>query len=224
MAATVNLLARAAALVPPGDRGQAGLLVELADAYLKAGQFERARAAAITAGETAQLRGDRALQARSSIVRLQLRSYVDPVVGLRDLQAETTQAIETLTAAGDDAGLAHGWTFAAYLWLSAGQAARMEEAIDRATGHARRAGDRRAELDALFLAPMINHFGPRPREAGIVRCRELLERSRGARHVDGFTLIAWGLLAGMGGDMDEGRRLAEEGRGVADDDQAASAG
>jgi class 3 adenylate cyclase/tetratricopeptide (TPR) repeat protein len=211
VAATVNLLARAAALLPPGDRGHAGLLVELADAHLKAGQFERAGAAAAKAGERAQLRGDRALQARSSIVRLQLRSYVEPSADLRDLHAQTMQAIETLTAAGDDAGLAHGWTFAAYLWLSAGQAARMEEAIDRATEHARRAGDRRAELDALFLAPMINYFGPRPREAGIVRCRELLKRSRGARHVDGIALIAWGLLEGMGGDIDDGRRLVRQG-------------
>jgi hypothetical protein len=180
------------------------LLVELADAYLKAGQLERAGAGAMTAGERAQLRGDHALQARSSIVRLQLRFYVDPGADPRDLQAETTRAIETLTAAGDDAGLAHGWTFAAYLWLSAGQAARMEEAIDRAIERARRAGDRRAELDALFLAPMINYFGPRPCREGIVRCRELLERSRGARHVDGFALIAWGLLEGMGETLTTG--------------------
>src|SRR5207249_11573509 len=109
------------------------------------------------------------------------------------------------------AGLAHAWTFTAYLWLSAGQAARMEEAIDRATGHARRAGDRRAELDALFLAPMINYFGPRPCQEGIVRCRELLKRSRGARHVDGIALIAWGLLEGMGGNIDQGRRLIRQG-------------
>jgi class 3 adenylate cyclase/tetratricopeptide (TPR) repeat protein len=211
VAATVNLLARAAALLPPGDHGHAGLLVELADAYLKAGQFERAGATAIKAGEKAQLRGNRALQARSSIVRLQLRFYVEPGADLRDLHAQTTQAIETLTAAGDDAGLAHAWTFTAYLWLSAGQAARMEEAIDRATGHARRAGDRRAELDALFLAPMINYFGPRPCQEGIVRCRELLKRSRGARHVDGIALIAWGLLEGMGGNIDQGRRLVRQG-------------
>jgi tetratricopeptide (TPR) repeat protein len=144
-------------------------------------------------------------------VRLQLRFYVDPGADLQDLQAETAQAIETLTAAGDDAGLAHGWTFSAYLWLSAGQAARMEEAIDRATEHARRAGDRGAELDALFLAPMINYFGPRPCGEGIVRCRELLERSRGARHVDGIGLIAWGLLEGMGGDIDQVRRLVRQG-------------
>jgi tetratricopeptide (TPR) repeat protein len=121
------------------------------------------------------------------------------------------QAIETMTAAGDDAGLAHGWTFAAYLWLSAGRAARMEEAIDHAIRHARRAGDRRAEVDALFLAPMINSFGPRPREEGIARCRELLERSRGARHVDGFALVAWGLLEGMGGNLDQGRQLVRRG-------------
>ena len=210
-AATVNLLARAAALLPPDDRSHAALLVELADAYLKAGEFERAGAIAVKAGERAQLLDDRALQARSSIVRLQLRSYVDPGVDLRDLQAETTRAIETLTAAGDDAGLAQGWTFSAYLWLSAGQAARMEEAIDRAIAHAGRAGNRRAALDALFLAPMINYFGPRPLAEGIVRCRELLERSQGARHVDGFSLIAWGLLEAMAGDIDEGRRRVRQG-------------
>ena len=61
-------------------------------------------------------------------MRLQLRFYVEPGADLRDLHAQTTQAIETLIAAGDDAGLAHAWTFTAYLWLSAGQAARMEEA------------------------------------------------------------------------------------------------
>jgi class 3 adenylate cyclase/tetratricopeptide (TPR) repeat protein len=211
VAATVNLLARAAALLPPGDGGHAAVLVELAGAYLKAGELERAGVTVVEAGLRAQLLGDRGLQARSSIVRLQLRSYVDPGADLGDLHAQTTRAIETLTDVGDDAGLAHGWTFCAYLWLSAGQAARMEEAIDRATEHARRVGDRRAELDALFLAPMINYFGPRPCEEGIVRCRELLERSRGARHVDGFALIAWGLLAGMGGDMDQGRRLVRQG-------------
>jgi class 3 adenylate cyclase/tetratricopeptide (TPR) repeat protein len=209
--ATVNLLARAAALMPTGDRGHAALLVELADGYVKAGEFERAGAAAIKADHRARLSGDRALQTRASLVRLQLQLDTDPGVDLLDLQAKTAQAIETLTAAGDDAGLAHGWTLSAYLWLSAGQAARMEEAIDRATGHARRAGDRRAELDALFLAPMINYFGPRPRQEAIVRCRELLARSRGARHVDGFALIAWGLLEGMGGNLSQGRSLVRQG-------------
>jgi predicted ATPase len=87
-AATVNLLARAAALLPPGDRGHAGLLVELADAYLKAGEFDRAGATAAKASERAQLDGDRALQARSSIVRLQLRNYTDPGADVQDLQAK----------------------------------------------------------------------------------------------------------------------------------------
>ena len=59
------------------------------------------------------------------------------MVDLPDVRARLpAQAIETLTAASDDAGLAYGWTFSAYLWLSAAQAARMEQAIKPATEHA----------------------------------------------------------------------------------------
>jgi class 3 adenylate cyclase/tetratricopeptide (TPR) repeat protein len=211
VAATMNLLSRAAALLPPDNREHATLLVDLANTYLKVGEFELAGTTAGQAGEEALLLNDPALRARSSIVRLQVRWYIDPGVGVQDLQAEATQAIETLAAVGDNAGLAEGWTFSAYLLLAEGQAARMEEAIGLAIEFAERAGNRKAMLDALFLAPMINWFGPRPRQEGIERCRELLERSGGARHVDGYSLVAWGLLEAMGGDLDEGRRLVEQG-------------
>src|SRR5215469_14893919 len=56
-----------------------------------------------------------------------------------------------------------------------------ETAWDRAAVHARRAGERRDELDAFTWGLIGSWLGPTPVEAGLARTDRLLEQARGDR-------------------------------------------
>src|SRR5207247_5607755 len=96
--AVTSLLARAVALLPPGDEERAALLPQLADARRFAGDFD---GAATAIDEALAARDERVrLWAQLARARLRLRSGVD--LDAAALEAETREAIAALERLGDE--------------------------------------------------------------------------------------------------------------------------
>jgi class 3 adenylate cyclase/tetratricopeptide (TPR) repeat protein len=203
MRAAANLLRRAANALPPMSRERGALLPQLAEALLDLGDF----AVALEALDEAEATGDPDVKLRAQVPRRLVQSFTDPDLDTGPVRAEVREMIAALERASDDHALARAWRLVAYLDLSDGQGANMQEAIERAVEHARRAGDRREELEGLFLLPMLTWFGPMPRPQALERCEALLDEARGAQKVEAMTLTAIGLLNADAGDFATGRRL-----------------
>ena len=206
--AAVNLLDRAAALLPDDANMRPALLVGLGIALRVSGDLARAERVLSEALAGAARDGDRSVELAAEVERLSLLLLSDPAETDR-LREELEAAIAGLEDLGDDRTLAHAWTLMGLrfgMWR--GQLARGEEALERALDHARRAGDRRQEAEILGQLGFAALFGPMPVADGIARCREVLERERDNRVVEPAISRYLAVLEARLGRFDEARTLA----------------
>ena len=154
--AAANLLGRAAALRP----GDAALLVDHSEAYFKIGDFERAEdvnTAAIAAAEEAgDARSAIAARLGSTLIGLLVRAEG----GVDEVADEINRALPTFEAAGDDATVARLLIRLADVYWWRCQVGPMEEILERALEHARRADDPRLESDVSIRLGFATLFGP----------------------------------------------------------------
>lgn len=92
----------------------------------------------------------------------------------------------------------------------------MEEALERALEHARRAGDERQREEIAARLGIAGVVGPLPVEHARRRVDELLAETGGESTGRGLLLVSSGLLAAMSGDFDEARRRCSEAESVFD--------
>ena len=137
--ASVSLLERAAALMPPAEIDVA-LETDLVDALFDAGNGAEALRRADALAERAAAAGDRVAELCGRIKEGTLRTYLDPEGATEQLAALVERALPVFEAAGDELAL-----YTAYLAL--GQVANMRaqidaglEAYERAAAHAQQAG------------------------------------------------------------------------------------
>ena len=95
-------------------------------------------------------------------------------------------------------------------------ARRKRPAFERAAEHARRAGDRRLELDCLEWINGCLLYGPAPAEEAIRRS-EAIERAAGDRRVEAWGCSVRCVLEAMVGKFDEARQLREQARATCED-------
>jgi class 3 adenylate cyclase/tetratricopeptide (TPR) repeat protein len=161
MRAAVSLLSRAAALRAPADPARLDLLPLLGSALAETGRLAEAGIVLAEAIERARTAGDRRLEARA------FSRWVF-VSSLRDPEASTRKALDQAEASialfeeDDDLDLSEGWKLVGSLRLWLGQAAAGEEALERASNYARRAGDHRQGLEILRWVAWCLLAGPRP--------------------------------------------------------------
>jgi tetratricopeptide (TPR) repeat protein len=199
MPAAVNLLSRAAALLPANDHRRLELLAEVAFALVETGDFDRLNAVAQELRTAATETGDVGLQADAAIVDLWVRLFTSPDAWAADAEREATRAIATFRGLGDDQGLARGWSLLGLVQMMNVDLARAEEAWSKAVEHALRAGNRREALEGLAWVPGAVWAGPTPAEQGIARCREVFEQAQGDRKVMASALFSRAFLeAGLG--------------------------
>jgi tetratricopeptide (TPR) repeat protein len=86
----------------------------------------------------------------------------------------------------------------------------MEGALKRSIEYARRAGNRRAEVEALLWLIRLHWFGPQPVEAGIRLCEQTLAEAETEPGLASVATQVLGVLHGLGGEFDRGRALIEE--------------
>jgi class 3 adenylate cyclase len=207
MPAAVSLLSRAAALLELGSHLRAELSLHLAFALLETGAFARLDDILAETGGVAEARGDTALQTHVTILRLWERLSTAPEGWAEEAQIEAEAAIDAFDAVGDERGLARGWSLLGLVHNMKAHFGPAEEAWTNAATHARRAGDRREELECLSWVPLMVLAGPTHVDQGLPRCLAVLEPADGDKKAMASVLIAQAVFAAGVGRMEEARRL-----------------
>jgi predicted ATPase/class 3 adenylate cyclase len=210
----VNLLGRAAALLPADHPERLRLLPEHGEALLLTGRYEQAAAVLDEAIE--QRRGQRAAGARARLVRMLVRLRTGEAEGWRreTVDREIGAAKEVFELEGDDAGLAMAYRLLAWSAGTACQIGDAAEASALAMEHSRRAGDVRQELRAATAYAGAALLGPTNVDDAIARCEESLLRTTGNRQSEGNILAMLAALYAMQGSFDHARDLADRARAL----------
>jgi tetratricopeptide (TPR) repeat protein len=160
--AAANLLGRAAALMPSEADERARLLPLLGRALYDAGELERADEVLTEAIELGERLGQPGTEAHGRIFRANLRAHLRGGEALRALEDETTAAIAILGERGDDRGLARAYITLGWGHFWDGRVSLQRRDGEWALDHARRAGDIRAQAEALAGVIRALVFGPTP--------------------------------------------------------------
>ena len=214
MPAAVNLLSRAADLLPDRHPQRLELLPELAFALLEAADFDRLTAVADELARAAADSPDERLQAHAAIIDLWIRFFTNPQAWRLEAEREARRTIDTFERLGDGRGVARGWSLLGLVGILSSQFAPAAAAWARAVEYAQAAGNRREALDGLTWVAAALWLGPTPASEGIRRCREVLARAQGDRKAMATALFAEGGLEADRGRFDEAHRLFERSRAL----------
>jgi len=172
--AAVNLLDRAAALLPGGDPTFGPLYTSLGTAFIEAGQFEKAKATLDHAQRITAANGDTRQHAHARVQALLLHLRVNP----DEAEMEITRALPELRrefeASQDDLGICNTLQLEAALHWDHSRSGAAEYAWLRAADYARKANDRRQLADIVSWLASAALWGPTPAPKGIQRCKEYL--------------------------------------------------
>ena len=216
MPAAVDLLSRAASLLPETADRRLDLLPELGAALRETGELTRADEVLSEAIEAGRSSGNRRIELAALIERAALRLVSEPEddADLREVGA----SIPALEEFGDDRALAAAWSLIGRregLWK--GRFAQGEEALERALTHARRLGDRRQEALILGQLALSALSGPTPVHEAIARCRRLVAEAGGDRLVEANVARYLAVLEAMRGKFAEASTLVGEARTAYED-------
>ena len=204
--AATNLLGRAHSLLPTGDPRLPGLLLELGAAVQEQGELDEADRLYGEAADGARELGNRGLELRAELDRASLRRLVDPAAGVRFRQLTETAILE-LEGMGDEQTLAVAWRMVAQVHLYYLRGADMEQALRQSIEHARRAGDRKSEVDGLTWLIRLHWFGPAPVDAGLRLCEQTLAEADTEPGLASIAMQVLGPLYALRGEFDRGRAL-----------------
>ena len=173
--AAVNLLDRAAELLPGDDPAAGRLSTSLGAALTEAGQLEKARATLDHAQRIAAVNGDEGQYAHARVQALILRLKMDQ----NDAAMEITRALPELRRVfdrnQDDLGICRTLQLEAALQWNHARSAAAEDAWQRAAEYARSVNDRRQLTEILGWLASAALWGPTPVPEGIRRCEDYLD-------------------------------------------------
>ena len=172
--AAVNLLVRAAALLPSGDAALARLYTSLGAAQTEAGLLEKAMTTFDEAQRIAAASGDDGQCAHARAQALMSGLKLVPNKAAEEI-AQALPGLRNQFARGpDELGLCRALQLeAAMHWIHARSAAA-EEAWQCAAEYARRVNDRRQVAEILGWLASAALWGPTPAAEGIRRCQDYL--------------------------------------------------
>jgi tetratricopeptide (TPR) repeat protein len=208
--AATGLLDRAASLLARGAPDRPELLVVLGRALCEAGDLSRAEGVLDTAVQEAAAAGDDRLQARARVWRLTVG--IQQGAGFEECVVQTNEAIAVLEGANDDLGLAQAFQFGGKLELWRGRSVAAVGLLERSLAHARRANDRRDEIEALSWLLIGLFFGATPASEAIRRCDQIRRSAVGNTQLEAYAMISRGGLDAMQNRIDEGRETVARGR------------
>jgi class 3 adenylate cyclase/tetratricopeptide (TPR) repeat protein len=214
MRAAANLLSRATALYPEGDRHGRRLLPDLAHALSQVGEFDRASEVLDRAKREAAGSDDRAVEAQVLLARAWLDFIRDLDRWPAHAEAQAEAAISIFQELEDEQGLARAWQLMAESFWVRCQVAASEAAQLRAIEHARLAGDHREEAQNWGILAGSAIYGPLAVDDGIRRCEEVLARFGDDPSVRARTTRALACLWAMRGEFDRARELMQAARAV----------
>ena len=219
MPAAVNLLSRAASLLPERDAKRLELLPQLAFAHMEIGNFPEFQAAVAETSAAAAAAGDPGLQAHATILGLWIRLFTDPEGWAEEAETEATRTLSVFEDLGDERGLARSWSLLGLERMMRAEFGPAEEAWEQVALHAHRAGDRRDELEGLSWVPLAMWAGPTPAEQGIERCHELARRANGDKKAVSSALSSEATFEAGRGRFREARELLSRSRALLEEVQ-----
>ena len=173
--AAVNLLDRAAALLPGDDPSLGQLYTSLGTALNEAGRFEEAKATLDHAQRIAAANGDHRQHARARVQVLLLGIELDPDGGTKEITRALPELRREFNRSHDDLGICRTWLLEAALHWNHTRSGPAEHAWRRAAEYARKVNDRRQLADILAWLASAALWGPTPAEEGVRRCQEYLD-------------------------------------------------
>jgi tetratricopeptide (TPR) repeat protein len=173
--AAVNLLDRAAALLPGDDPGLGRLYTNLGTALIEAGQFEKAKATLDQAQHLTATIGDECQHAHALTQALLLYLKVNPGEAAIDIARALPGLRGGFEACHDDLGICITLQLEGALHWDHSRSAAAEYAWQRAAGYARKVNDRRQLADIFSWLASAALWGPTPAPEGIQRCKGYLE-------------------------------------------------
>jgi predicted ATPase/class 3 adenylate cyclase len=173
--AAVNLLERAAALLP-GDAPVLGrLYTSLGTALIEAGQFEKAEAALNQAQRITAANGDQRQHAHARVETLILHLTMSPDIAEMEIAHALPGLRREFEASQDDLGICRTLQLEAALHWNHARSGAAEYAWMRAADYARNANDRTQLADILSWLSSAALWGPTPAADGIKRCLGYLD-------------------------------------------------
>jgi class 3 adenylate cyclase/tetratricopeptide (TPR) repeat protein len=212
--AAAKLLERATSLLPPADPLRLALSLDLAEILIDRGELSRSARLLDELAEVGAAAGDRHLEWMAR-VNAEIVRVVEMGTGeLAQAISTARRAVEVFEGLDDAVGLSKAWQLLGMTgWIEA-RAAPAEAAFERATEYARRAGDRRREIENLGFLASIPGWGPLPASKAIEACDRIVARAAGHRRVEALALVASGHLEAIRGRPDVGRDLVARGRSI----------
>jgi class 3 adenylate cyclase/tetratricopeptide (TPR) repeat protein len=208
--AAVNLLGRAAALLPGDSLERLRLLPDLGEALTESGRLSEAEVILAEAVERSARAGAQDVEARALIQRLDLRLLSDPEGRVEETRGEVERLLPQLEELGDERALARAWRAICATHLIRCEFDELERVAGRYSSHAERSGDS-GEIDRSkwFIGTALV-FGRTPVEEAIAR-HAALPLPHSAAWQAGRE-AGLGLLYGMAGRYAEARELNSRGR------------
>jgi DNA-binding SARP family transcriptional activator len=173
--AAVNLLDRAAALLPGDDPTLGRLYTSLGTALIEAGQFEKAKATLDHAQRITAANGDDRQHAHARVEALLLLLRVNPGEAAIDIARALPDLRGEFEASHDDLGICNTLQLEGALHWDHSRSAAAEYAWQRAADYARKANDRRQLADIFSWLATAALWGPTPAPEGIRRCKDYLD-------------------------------------------------
>ena len=183
--AAVNLISRAAALLPADDPARVDLVPNVRVVQGSSADLSWADSILSQALET----GDERLKAHALVQRGFLRLFTEPKVSPDDLLEVAREAIVIFEDIGDALGLARAWRLVAQSRYLARRAAESAEASEQALVHARRAQDSFEVREIVEWLAVALTLGSTPASEALRRCERLLEEAAGDRFLE-VTLLS----------------------------------
>ena len=204
LSATVNLLTRAADLLPPRDPLRLELLTDLGLALSRT-DLPRADIVLAEAIEGARAMKDRRLGAIAGVRQVFVRMMRDPEAVQQTSLEEAERYAELFEGWSDDLGVAEALTLVGTIRFWAGRCAVAEEVLERASAHARAAGSRSQEGEIGRLLTLVISQGPTPVVEGIHRLEAMLDGGLADRKMEMAIASKRGELEAMRGRFERAR-------------------
>jgi predicted ATPase len=173
--AAVNLLDRAAALLPADEPALGRLYTILGTALIEAGQFEKAKATLDHARRITAANDDDRQHAHARVEALLLQLKINPNEAAMDIARALPELRREFHQSQDNLGICRTLQLEAALHWDHSRSGAAEDAWQRAAEYARKLKDRRQLADILAWLASAALWGPTPAPEGIKRCQEYLD-------------------------------------------------
>jgi tetratricopeptide (TPR) repeat protein len=210
----VSLLSRSTALLPDSNEERRQLLPLLGGALIRTGDFPRAERSFTEALDAARAADDRRLELRTMIDREFFRAFTRPEGSVDEIVAVADQLIPLLEDLDDDLGLAKAWWLKSEVHVNACRWGERAANLERALGHARKAGDVGEQSALTSILVQALYYGPTPVDEAIMRAEDLRASRPDDRSLKASITGAIAGLTAMRGDFEEARRLAADARAL----------